>query len=195
MSNFDDFLYKKERAKMTETKEMGHVAGNRVIWDAVCNTPPDRTRPFYTSNNKCLTDVNPQWRAEKLTEVFGPCGFGWGYDIVERWREDWGGVPCCYVRLKLWYRMDGERYEAGEQIGGTAVQYSPDECWKMSITDALGKCAALLGVAADVYLGTFDTSKYRDKAEPPTTAKTAKANGVVAPATAASQKSTPAMPF
>jgi len=182
---------------MTETKEMGHVSGNRVIWDRVCITPPEKTRPFYTSSNKFLTDVNPMWRVEKLTEVFGPCGYGWGYDIIERWKDTWGTSECCYVMLKLWYMQNGAKFCTGPQIGGTEVKYSPDECWKMSITDALGKCAALLGVAADVYLGTFDTSKYRDKAESTSaqTAKTAKPTAVTAPATAASQKAAPATPF
>lgn len=181
---------------------------NMSIWDRVCNTPPERTQKFqYSAGGRQFNDVNPQWRLQVLTETFGPCGHGWGYEIMERWREKWGDVECCYVMLRLWY-FDKELKQTcftGPQIGGTAVTYSPDECWKMSVTDALGKCAALLGVAADIYLGVFDT-KYRDKAafssatpasvesvKPPVTASTAKKTTEVvkAPPTAATQQKTP----
>ena len=180
------------------------VNQNMSIWDQVCTTPPERTQKFsYSAGGKQFNDINPAWRLQVLTEQFGPCGQGWGYDILDRWREKWGDVDCCYVMLRIWYMRDGTRCETGYQIGGTAVQYSPDECWKMSITDALGKCAALLGVSADIYLGTFDT-KYRDKAtsQPaagqieakaaaPVTAKTATQKPVAAPVTAANQNKTP----
>lgn len=186
---------------------MSEVVNKKMnVWNQVCNTPPERTQKFsYTAGGKTFNDINQQYRIQCLTEQFGPCGQGWGYDILERWRENWGAAECCYVMLRIWYIQDGARCETGPQIGGTMVQYSPDECWKMSVTDALGKCAALLGVAADIYLGTFDT-KYRDKAtshqvngqvetkSAPVTAATAKKtdnNPVAAPATAASQQKTP----
>jgi hypothetical protein len=35
----------------------------------------------------------------------------------------------------------------------------------MSVTDALGKCLLQLGLAADVYLGLYDDSKYREESE------------------------------
>ena len=35
----------------------------------------------------------------------------------------------------------------------------------MSITDALGKCLQQLGLAADIYLGQFDDSKYREESQ------------------------------
>lgn len=183
------------------------VNQNMNVWNQVCETPIERTQEFsYTAGGRKFRDVNPQYRVQCLTEQFGPCGQGWGYDILERWRENWGAAECCYVMLRIWYMRDGVRCETGPQIGGTMVQYSPDECWKMSVTDALGKCAALLGVAADIYLGTFDT-KYRDRAasQPssgqveartvaPVTAATAKkadAKPVAPPVTAASQQKTP----
>lgn len=179
---------------------------NKSIWNKVCDTPVERTQKFsYSAGGRQFTDINPQYRVERLTEIFGPCGLGWGYEIMDKWREDFNGVTCVFVMLRLWY-FDKEAKQTcftGAQIGGTAIQYSPDESWKMSITDALGKCAALLGVAADVYLGTFDT-KYRDKAtsQPaagqvetksaaPVTAKTASPKPVSAPVTAATQNKTP----
>lgn len=138
---------------------------NMQIWSQVCETDPAFTKSFTRGTFKG-TDVNPAWRMKRLTEVFGPAGTGWGYDIKERWVDNWPGMQaaCCYVRLSLWYVLDGERRETPEQIGGTVVDFAPDECWKMSITDAVGKCAMSIGLAADIYLGLFDT-KYREKGE------------------------------
>lgn len=137
---------------------------NMQIWSQICETPQASTKQCK-KGSWSFHDINPQYRLQKLTELFGPAGLGWGYDIIERWRDNWGAAAdSCYVMLKLWYVMDGKRYDTPPQIGGTVVDYAPDECWKMSITDALGKCCATLGLAADIYLGTFDT-KYREKGE------------------------------
>lgn len=133
---------------------------NMRIWTKVCKTDPRFTRPFIR-NGKTFHDVNPQYRLQVLTELFGPAGMEWGWTISERWIDTWGSVQCAYVRLAIWYvDENGTRCETPEQIGGTIVGENPDEIWKMSITDAVGKCCAMLGISADVYLGVFD-SKYR----------------------------------
>ena len=99
-----------------------------------------------------------------MTEFFGPIGKGWGYSIKDRWIEH----ECAFVQVSLWYVMDGERYEAGEQIGGTSLDRTPDEAYKMAITDALMKCAVLLGLSSDIYLtGKATMSKYEEKAPDP----------------------------
>ena len=35
----------------------------------------------------------------------------------------------------------------------------------MSMTDAIGKCMLQVGLAADIYLGQFDDSKYREESQ------------------------------
>lgn len=158
---------------MDETKLEMPEGENMDVWNSLCETDVAYTKRASRGNWQ-FTDINPAWRMKRLTEIFGPVGIGWGYTIHERWREVWGkAADCCYVRLSLWYVLGGVRYETPEQIGGTQVDYSPDECWKMSITDALGKCAMSLGLAADVYLGTFDT-KYRDLHAAPATTPASK---------------------
>ena len=55
-----------------------------------------------------MTDINPMWRIKKLTELFGPCGEGWWYEIV-----DMNLVPCegtnetaAFVTIKLFYKLE-----------------------------------------------------------------------------------------
>lgn len=136
-------------------------------WARLQVTDPKHTKPFKKAGGFSGTDISPAYRIQRLTEEFGPCGQGWGYTIQDRWREQFparDGEPpkdFVFVQLSLWWSEDGERYETGPQIGGTEAGRTPDEAYKMAVTDALGKCALLLGVAADVYLGFFDGSKYQ----------------------------------
>jgi hypothetical protein len=148
------------------------ATNNLRLWERHCVTPPAATKSFKKGGWQG-TDINPAYRLRCLTELFGPQGTGWGWTIHERWREDWPSrvkdgdqwvdymAPCAFVMLSLWYIEGGERKECSPQIGGTECDLAPDEVWKMSITDAIGKCCLALGIAADVYLGQFD-GKYRD---------------------------------
>lgn len=141
---------------------------NTELWDKLSAMDRRYAKPFKRPGGFAGTDINPTWRMKRLTEQFGPCGTGWGWTIHERWREEFAvsrkdeaDKPRSYVfvMLSLWYVIDGERRETGPQIGGSESGFAPDEAYKMSVTDALGKCCQSLGIAAEVYLGEFD-SKY-----------------------------------
>ena len=149
------------------------------IWQSLSTTDKAYTKDFKRSGGFSGTDINAQWRLMRLTEVFGPVGIGWGYEIVERWREDIGGEAYHFVTVRMWYLYEGEKYHTGEQIGGTHAKFAPDEGYKMAVTDAIGKCASQLGLGADVYLGQFDGKYSRPEAprEGKTEAPASKPNG------------------
>jgi hypothetical protein len=147
---------------------------------------------------KGKSNINPQWRIEAMTDVFGMAGVGWGYTIESVWSEqgqpiyntemDANGKPkfiadpvlighetLCFAKVKLWTKGSVFPVEA---IGGSKIveiaNYKPksnDEGYKMAVTDALGKAMSCLGVAADVYMGLWDGAKYKESA-PPTTPDT-----------------------
>lgn len=142
---------------------MGILTENRTIWDALARTDPAFTKEFTKGGGFRGTDVNPTWRIQRLTEQFGPQGKGWGWTIHSKWRETFGGVDCVFVEVSLWYMLDGARYEGSPQIGGTDCSRTPDEAYKMAVTDGFGKCAMALGLSADIYLKQFDASKYREE--------------------------------
>ena len=152
------------------------MTDNLRIWNRFCRTEASATKNF-NKGGFAGTDINPTYRVRCLTELFGPQGTGWGWTIQSRWREVWpsrykdGGqwidydANCAFVELSLWYLDEqGQRHECSPQIGGTECDLAPDEVWKMSITDAIGKCCVALGIAADVYMGQFD-GKYHSAAE------------------------------
>lgn len=142
-----------------------------TLWNTLKRTDPRATKPFTRSGGFRGTQIDPAWRLERMTEVFGPVGRGWGYEQVE-----WTIVErMVFVCVKVWYRdpATGEVLWTGPQWGGTEIvrrrrdgaEAPDDECFKMSVTDALGKCMLQIGLAADIYLGQFDDSKYREESE------------------------------
>lgn len=145
-----------------------------ALWAELKRTDPSATQPFKKAGGFSGTQIDPVWRLQRMTEQFGPVGLGWGYDIMDRWREDFtirdrNGVASdktsVFVQVRLWYvdEQTGERCYTGPQIGGTEVERATDEVYKMAVTDGIGKCMLQLGLAADIYLGLFDDSKYREE--------------------------------
>lgn len=144
------------------------MSHNLTIWQQLCRTDPKATKDFNRSGFKG-TQIDPVWRYQKMTEVFGPIGKGWGYEQV--------GAPIItdgmvFVCVRAWWRdADGTQHYTGEQWGGD-VLFKPrregnpvpnDEALKMATTDAVGKALVLLGLGADVHMGQFDESKYREE--------------------------------
>ena len=120
-----------------------------------------------------LSDVNPQWRIERMTEIFGPIGDGWIWEPVEQWIEN--GVHYAHVVVQ-YKKADGEYSLLVHGYGGTKAGNKDDsDLLKSSITDALSNALRYFGVGADVWYSAgksaeqnqFDT-KY---SSPPTPAK------------------------
>ena len=160
-------------AKPAEAAQNPHLR----LWDQLKRTDPKATKPFTRGGGFRGTQIDPTWRMQRMTEVFGPIGIGWGYEQldVRVMPEPNSTEAMVFISVRVWYREPdtGEKAWTGPQWGGTELyrrrrdgSAEPnDESFKMSITDALGKCLLQLGVAADVYLGLFDDSKYREETE------------------------------
>ena len=132
------------------------------IWNYLSVTDPARTKSFKRKGGFSGTDIDPTYREQLMTEVFGMKGLGWGTAV----RREWSERDCAFVKIDVWVRHPdtGMLCWLGEQIGGTEFGRSPDEAYKMSVTDAFGKCVASLGLAADIYSGKFGDSKYQREA-------------------------------
>lgn len=132
----------------------------RVVPDEACKTIP-------AGKLKGMTDINPMWRIKKLTEMFGPCGFGWVARLVNKSIEDGAsGEKIAVVEVGLKFKKDGEWSEEIICSGGSMLintekgrLVSSDEAFKMAYTDALGVCCKMLGIGADIYFAK-DRTKY-----------------------------------
>ena len=52
------------------------------LWNAVAVTNPNFVKGFTRSGGFSGTAINATYQAQKATETFGPCGIGWGIDIL-----------------------------------------------------------------------------------------------------------------
>lgn len=150
------------------------------LWQSLEKTDPKHTKQFNRGGFKG-TAINGTYIAKRLTEAFGPCGIGWKL-VLEDERIIPGPVGAdgaqeqlhvvrCHIAYRLPSAKQGEWlaewHATGPQFGQTKiVQRTSDrvifdeEAPKKSLTDAMSKCASLLGVASDVHLGLYDDNKY-----------------------------------
>jgi hypothetical protein len=144
---------------------------NLALWNKLKRTDPRATKPFTRAGGFRGTQIDPTWRLQMMTETFGPVGKGWGYDQLE-WTVHDGMV---FILARAWYLdpQTGEVCHTGPQWGGNELarrrrdgtEEPNDEAFKMAMTDAVGKCLVQIGLAADVHMGQFDDSKYREESE------------------------------
>lgn len=142
---------------------------NLRFYDLGKSVPENAKKPINGGRLKGKTDINPMWRIKRLTEMFGPCGIGWYYNVTKQWTEEHGEEVACFVNLELfvceggvWSKPifgNGGNMFAQTEKGGI---YVSDECFKMATTDALSVACKQLGIGADVYWES-DRTKYGDK--------------------------------
>lgn len=130
------------------------------IWRQVCSTPEEAKKTIQGGRLNGFTDINPMWRFKKLTEVFGPCGFGWTYKIVDQ-RETMGadGEIAVFVDVELQVKI-GEQWSGPiPGIGGNMLVgkekgtlRTNDEAYKMALSDAIGTACKALGMCEDIYM-------------------------------------------
>lgn len=144
---------------------------NKSLWNKAFTTDPRAVKPI-TGKQYSGNSPKPYWIVERLTDEFGPCGIGWGFQIVSERFERFSDVDSLHVAVvRFWYVTDGKRGEL-EQIGQTKASYMSskdkfvldEDAPKKSVTDALVKCASYLGFAGDIFSGRWDDSKYAQEA-------------------------------
>lgn len=140
---------------------------NYAFYNALREVPKEAKREIQAGRLKGKTDINPMWRIKALTDLFGPCGVGWKYEIAREWMETGAnGEVSAFVDINLYYKYEGEWSEAIPGTGGSAFVasernglYTSDECYKMALTDAISVACKALGMGADVYWEK-DATKY-----------------------------------
>ena len=140
---------------------------NKALWQRAFTTDPRAVKEI-TGKQYRGNSPKPYWIVERLTDEFGPCGIGWGFQILSERFERFSETDSLHVAsVRLWYVLDGVRGEL-EQIGQTKASYMSskgsfmldEDAPKKSVTDALVKCASYLGFAGDIFSGRWDDSKY-----------------------------------
>ena len=142
---------------------------NMRFYGKVQNTPPEARKEIGAGRLKGYTDINPMWRIKKLTELFGPAGFGWWTQ-----NEKFTFSPCETGEVAVFCELElvvvdpetdlhsypikgvgGNKFVANERNG----KYCNDEAMKMAYTDALSIACKALGFSSDIYFAK-DRTKY-----------------------------------
>jgi hypothetical protein len=157
---------------------MEEIMNNMELWDKVKSVPPTALKEIKFGKLKGKSDISPQWRMERLTEVLGPCGVGWYYDIVETWvmpDEKLDGLMC-FVQIDFFHKVGEEWSKAIPAIGGNFLIikdkngiHGSDDGYKMALTDAIGVAGKAIGLASDIYMGQggkYSKPEGADKADP-----------------------------
>lgn len=144
------------------------------IYERFENPPADALKEIGAGRLKGMTDINPQWRIECLTELFGLCGQGWYTKITEQKIIDGAdGEKVAITNIELYYKQDGEWSMPIQATGGSKLvanekpgAYTSDEAFKMAYTDALSVACKMIGIAGKIYRGQYNTKYQADRSEP-----------------------------
>lgn len=150
------------------------MSSNMELYNSWRAVPDTAIKPISAGRLKGMSDINPMWRMERLTETFGPCGIGWKYVIRREWLETGaGGEISAFVDIDLYYKWEGQWSEAVPGTGGSsfvakekAGLYTSDECFKKALTDAISVACKALGIGADVYWKQGRTKYSENQPEP-----------------------------
>lgn len=112
-----------------------------------------------------LTDIKPAYLPEQLLELFGPYGYGWGFEVLQMKTidrqvkrnagyEETEFVTTCMIGV--WYRfeVDGDIHKSDNMIGtGGSDNTQIEWAEKGALTSALGTAWFFAGYQLDVYKG------------------------------------------
>ena len=142
---------------------------NMNYWNAVKRPPTTALKTIKGGTLSGMSNIDPQWRYQVMTETFGPIGSGWTVRIIQQWSEEVGDQVICFVKVAMKYKVEGEWTEEFEGVGGNILKHPKgkvsDEGYKMAYSDAISVAMKMLGVAADIYMGKFDGAKYTDTSD------------------------------
>lgn len=109
-----------------------------------------------------FTDISPAYTLERISELFGPLGIGWGYEVKDESFEMVGNTLSVTLRIDLWYmayygdddltpiRVVWEAYGGNANAGAKADRHF---CWQGALTNAIGKGWSLQGFQSTIYKG------------------------------------------
>lgn len=144
---------------------------NMDLWNSLCITDPKKVKPITGKSYKG-SSPQPYWLVQRATETFGPCGQGWGIEIVQQGFQQCNAETMMhYATVRVWYMQDGKKCSV-EHMGGTMAMYKTstgkmiydEDAPKKSVTDAMVKALSFIGFAGDIFSGIWDDWKYQEMA-------------------------------
>ncbi len=135
----------------------------KKIFDTAKRPPNEALKPIDAGKLKGYTEINPLWRYEIMTQLFGLYGDGWKIEIVdnqikpvEATKEE---ILFTSILLYTRNRVTG-KWNAPAPATGSAYLIVKDRngihgnenAYASAQTDAIGKACKFFGIGYDVYL-------------------------------------------
>jgi len=130
--------------------------------------PPDAYKPVPGGAD--LTDIDPNFMRKTLNEVYGVCGYGWGYDYdpatirsrtdirTNRSGKEYTVIIVTLSFLNFWYKLqDGDEVTIC-RVPATGSSENSNDAYalKGALTNAIGNAVSNIGFQQSVYLGKRD---------------------------------------
>ena len=112
----------KEKTNQDEQikEQKSALEANLRFYNQGRSVPTDALKEIRAGRLKGMTDINPMWRMKRLTEIFGPVGFGWKYTIDRQWAETYGADVKVFCNISLYVR-DPKRANGVRQFPALAA--------------------------------------------------------------------------
>lgn len=138
------------------------ASNNMDIWNQVAMTDPRHTKKVEFGRK--FTAIDAHYQVMRATEVFGPVGKGWSYQVQHGVLELKSEVLSVADVTIRWRNGSQSWHEFGPVRGMCPLVSNKgkldDDAPKKAMTDALTKALSHLGFSADVFLGKYDDNKY-----------------------------------
>ena len=132
-------------------------------WNQHADIDPRFTKPITGKQYKG-TSPNPQYVIKCLTDIFGPVGEGFGWDVVAEDFTPMGDEVLHWCRIKFWHSDRANTYDSYGQTKALMKTKNglmlDEDAPKKSLTDAIIKAASHVGIASNIFLGRWDDQKY-----------------------------------
>lgn len=133
-----------------DAKVQSEAPDNMRIWSQVDTTLASDTKHVDMRGGFTAIDAYSQFH--KATQIFGPCGIGWGWHTPSFHIINADKNPLLVCEVTLWYK-DGEA--TGNVPVADAVQMkggkTDEDAYKKALTSALTKALSYMGFNFDIF--------------------------------------------
>lgn len=146
------------------------MTDNLRLWKRFADIDPQHTKPITGKPYKG-TSPKPQYVIQLLTEMFGPVGEGFGWEVRAEGFIPLGEEVLHWCRIWFWWSEPDNKedfHTRGFEAYGQTKAYMKtksglimdEDAPKKSLTDAITKAASQIGIASNLFMGRWDDSRY-----------------------------------
>jgi len=160
-----------------DIKTMTGLPLEEALQELDAQLPPEAYSPVPGAVE--LTDIDPNWMRAVLNRVFGPCGYGWGYNYAPEHLEiryevqstshgERGMYVAVLKHLRFWYKLHYSNATVICDVHATGASAAPNvaHAMKGALTNAIGHAASNVGFQQSVYLGLRNHRSVRNVIAP-----------------------------